>query len=97
MAKESSRMKFLCAIFGHDDTDAVWEARKAFETKIYCQRCGWRTRVGDPSIVRLKEQVRSKRVRDELKSCLLMAGLASLIGLALWRWIYVIKRLDLQF
>lgn len=82
----------LCTIFGHDDTDAKWEAEKPFETKIYCKRCGWRVRVGDPQLVRLNQQT-----TDELKSCLYMAGLALLIGLALWRWIYVIKRLDLQF
>jgi len=82
----------LCSILGHDDTDAVWEARKAFETKIHCRRCGWRVRVGDPQLTRM-----NKQTRDELKSCLLLAGLAALFGLALWRWIYVIKRLDLQF
>ena len=84
----------LCTIFGHIDTNATWDPDKPFETRVYCRRCGWRTRVGDPMLTSIRPD---KNLRDELKSCLLLAGLALLIGLALWRWIYVLKRLDLQF
>ena len=78
--------KVLCLILGHDDTDATWNSDELFQTKLYCSRCGWRT----------QDRERDE-IMSEAKSILLLAGLAALIGLCLWRWIYVIKRMDLQF
>lgn len=79
--------KILCAIFGHDDTDATWNSDEPFQTKLYCRRCGWRNR----------DRTIEEQVASEIESILFLAGLAVLIGLCLWRWIYVIKRMDLQF
>jgi len=82
--------KVLCEIFGHDDIEATWEDANPFQTNVLCKRCGWRVRDGGIEYI-------DRKFREEMKSCLLLAGLAALIGLTLWRWIYVIKRMDLQF
>ena len=82
--------KILCEIFGHDDIQGHWDLDTPFQVRVLCRRCGWRHRDGGIEYL-------DGKFREELKSCLLLAGLAALMGLALWRWIYVITRLDLQF